>query len=224
MYKVIVFDVFGTLFDVMSIKDKVAELNREDATEITNLWRKTQLYHAALRQVMERYTRYDEITKNALRHALEVYNVPYNRDDINELFNGYQNLEYFIEVPKSLAELHEKQLDLAILSNGNDNMLRALVDNSEIAEYFNSIMSVDEVKQYKPSPASYALVLNYYKVKRNEILFVSSNSWDVTGAENFGFDTAWVNRRNDLFDDNGVKPTIAVNNLNELVKWIEINR
>lgn len=85
-------------------------------------------------------------------------------------------------------------------------------------------MSVNEIKQYKPSPASYALILKYHHLKREEILFVSSNSWDVTGATNFGFDTAWVNRQNGHFDYNGQNPTITVNNLNELINWLEMNK
>ncbi|MDT3960458.1 haloacid dehalogenase type II [Staphylococcus kloosii] len=222
MYKVIVFDVYGTMFDVNSISDYLEKYDAENAQEIADLWRKTQLYHAALRQVMQRYTRYDEITKNALRYALDVYEVKHNREDINELFDGYLHLDYFKEIPKSFDELKNKNVELAILSNGNDNMLRTLVDNSAISEHIDAIMSVDEVKQYKPSPASYALVLKYYQVKRSDILFVSSNTWDVNGAANFGFDTAWVNRNNAIFDENGAAPTITVNNLNELVKWLEM--
>ncbi|MBF7016228.1 haloacid dehalogenase type II [Staphylococcus durrellii] len=222
MYKVIVFDVYGTMFDVNSIKANFDQYNKENAGEIASLWRKTQLHHAALRQVMQRYIRYDDLTKNALRYALDVYEVKYSREDINKLFDGYLNLDYFKEIPKAFIELKNKNLELAILSNGNDNMLRTLVDNSAISEHIDAIMSVDEVKQYKPSPASYALVLKYYQVKRSEILFVSTNTWDVNGAANFGFDTAWVNRNNEIFDENGAKPTITVNNVNELVKWLEL--
>lgn len=210
------------MFDVNSISDYLEKYDAENAQEIADLWRKTQLHHAALRQVMQRYTRYDEITKNALRYALDVYEVKHNREDINELFDGYLHLDYFKEIPKSFDELKNKNVELAILSNGNDNMLRTLVDNSAISEHIDAIMSVDEVKQYKPSPASYALVLKYYQVKRSDILFVSSNTWDVNGAAHFGFDTAWVNRNNAIFDENGAAPTITVNNLNELVKWLEM--
>lgn len=224
MYKVIVFDVYGTMFDVNSISNYLEQYDAEHAQEIANLWRKTQLHHAALRQVMQRYIRYDEVTKNALRYALDVYDVKHSREDINKLFDGYLHLDYFKEIPKSFVELKNKNLELAILSNGNDNMLRTLVDNSAISEHIDAIMSVDEVKQYKPSPASYALVLKYYQVKRSEILFVSSNTWDVNGAANFGFDTAWVNRNNEIFDENGASPTITVNNLNELVKWLEMRK
>src|SRR5699024_12641471 len=104
------------------------------------------------------------------------------------LFEHFLNLEYIYEVPKIRAQLNNMDIDVGILSNGNDNMLRPLSDNSELGENINTVMSVNEIKQYKPSPASYALILKYHHLKREEILFVSSNSKDETGTSNIGFD------------------------------------
>ncbi|MFQ3791446.1 haloacid dehalogenase type II [Staphylococcus nepalensis] len=222
MYKAIIFDVYGTLFDMSSLKKDMVQFDDAQATSISKLWRKTQLNHMFLKQIMQRYIPFDELTKEALRYTMESHEIQYNREDVNQLFDSFLDLEYFEEVPQVVSLLNSKEIDVGILSNGNDNMLMPLIDNSELGDYINTVISVNEIKQYKPSPASYALILKYYHLKREDILFVSSNSWDVTGASNFGFDTVWVNRHNELFDFNGQIPTITVNNLNEIVNWLEI--
>ncbi|WP_336878234.1 haloacid dehalogenase type II [Staphylococcus nepalensis] len=222
MYKAIIFDVYGTLFDMSSLKKDMVQFDDAQATSISKLWRKTQLNHMFLKQIMQRYIPFDELTKEALRYTMESHEIQYNREDVNQLFDSFLDLEYFEEVPQVVSLLNSKEIDVGILSNGNDNMLMPLIDNSELGDYINTVISVNEIKQYKPSPASYALILKYYHLNREDILFVSSNSWDVTGASNFGFDTVWVNRHNELFDFNGQTPTITVNNLNEIVNWLEI--
>lgn len=224
MYKAIIFDVYGTLFDMSSLKKGMTQFDDEQAISISKLWRKTQLNHMFLKQIMQRYIPFDELTKEALRYTMDEHKIKYDREDINRLFDAFLNLEYFHEVPKVLAQLNSMNINVGILSNGNDNMLRPLIDNSELSEDINTVMSVNEIKQYKPSPASYALILKYNHLKREEILFVSSNSWDVTGATNFGFDTVWVNRQKEHFDYNGQNPTITVNNLNELINWLEMKK
>ena len=211
MYKAIIFDVYGTIFDMESLKNDMDQFNEVEAKSISQLWRKTQLEHMFLRQVMQRYIPFDELTK-------------YNREDVNQLFDAFLDLDYFKEIPKVLSELNAKNLEIGVLSNANDNMLMPLVDNSEINKYIDTVISVNEIKQYKPSPASYALILKYYQMTREDILFVSSNAWDVSGAANFGFDTVWVNRSKSYFDYNGQSPTMTVNNLNEMVKWLEMNK
>lgn len=223
MYKAIIFDVYGTLFDMDSLKNEMIEFDEDTATKITKLWQKTQLRHMFMRQVMQRYIPFDELTKDSLRHTLNVYDIQYNREDINRLFEAFFDLNYYKEIPKALANLRDKNIDVGILSNGNDNMLMPLIDNSELGGYIDTLISVNEIKQYKPSAASYALVLEYYHMNREDILFVSSNSWDITGASNFGFDTAWVNRTNKKFDVNGPTPSITVSNVSEMVKWLELN-
>ncbi|MGU3343206.1 haloacid dehalogenase type II [Staphylococcus succinus] len=224
MYKAIIFDVYGTIFDISSLKNNMPDFDDDLATSIAKLWRETQMRHMFLRQAMQRYISFDELTKETLRYALDVHEIQYNREDVNRLFEAYLDLTYFKEIPRALSDIKTKNIDLGVLSNGSDNMLMPLVDNSKIAEYIDTVISVDEIKQYKPNPASYALVLEYYKLKREDILFVSSNTWDVTGAANFGFNTVWVNRKNEVFDENGQQPTITVNNLNEMVKWLEMNK
>ncbi|WP_434796103.1 haloacid dehalogenase type II [Staphylococcus equorum] len=224
MYKAIIFDVYGTIFDMSSLENDMIQFDDELAASISKLWRKTQLNHMFLRQIMQRYIPFDDLTKDALRYVLDEHKIQYNRDDINQLFDAFLDLNYFNEIPRVLSSLNGKGFDIGILSNGNDSMLMPLVDNSKISDYINTVISVDEIKQYKPSPASYALILEYYKMTREDILFVSSNSWDVTGAANFGFDTVWVNRKGEQYDDNGQSPTITVNNLNEMAKWLEMNK
>lgn len=224
MYKAIIFDVYGTIFDMKSLKNDMDQFNEVEAKSISQLWRKTQLEHMFLRQVMQRYIPFDELTKESLRYVLDVHEIQYNREDVNQLFEAFLDLDYFKEIPKVLSELNSKNLEVGVLSNANDNMLMPLVDNSEINKYINTVISVNEIKQYKPSTASYSLILKYYQMAREDILFVSSNAWDVSGAANFGFDTVWVNRSKSHFDYNGQSPTMTVNNLNEMVKWLEMNK
>ncbi|PHK49665.1 haloacid dehalogenase type II [Staphylococcus edaphicus] len=224
MYKAIIFDVYGTIFDMSSLEKRLNQFDETQASSISQLWRKTQLQHMFLKQIMQRYITFDILTKDALRFTLDKHKIQYNREDINQLFDAFLDLDYFKEIPRVFSDLKAKNLEIGVLSNGNDSMLMPLVDNSKISDDIDTVMSVDEIKQYKPSPASYALILDYYHVNRSEVLYVSSNSWDVTGAANFGFDTVWVNRRKMQFDNNGQAPTMTVSNLNELVKWVEMNK
>ena len=223
MYKVIVFDAYGTLFDIASVKEKLEEFADEKSEAVSTLWRHTQLKHTFLRQVMERYITFDDITKQALEYALEVHKVPFTRQDTNQIFEEYLNLKAYKEVPDALKELHKMQKTLSVFSNGNMDMLDPVIENAGISNKLDSIISADSIKQYKPSPASYALILKYYQIKREEILFVSSNTWDVTGAAHFGFDTVWVNRDQSIFDKNGTLPKITVQDLDELVHWLKLN-
>ncbi|GEP78872.1 hypothetical protein SCA05_06650 [Staphylococcus carnosus] len=172
---------------------------------------------------MERYIPFDDITKQALEYALEQSKVPYNHQDINTIFDEYLKLNVFKEVPNALKSLMDLQKKLSVFSNGNMDMLDPVIENAGISDKLDSIISANDIKQYKPSPASYALILKYYPVKRDEVLFVSSNTWDITGAANFGFDTAWVNRNQNLFDKNGALPKITVQDLDELVHWLKLN-
>src|SRR5699024_4370542 len=224
MYKAIIFDVYGTIFDMSSLEDKITQFDDALAKSVSKLWRKTQLNHMILRQIMQRYIPFDDLTKDALRYVLDEHQIQYNREDINRLFEAFLDLNYYSEIPRVLSDLNSKGFHIGVLSNGDNSMLMPLVDDSKISGYIGSVMSVDEIKQYKPSPASYALILKYYKLKREDILFVSSNTWDVTGAANFGFDTVWVNRKGEQYDNNGQLPTITVNNLNEMLKWLEMNK
>lgn len=130
MYKAIIFDVYGTLFDMSSLKKGMTQFDDEQATSISKLWRKTQLNHMFLKQIMQRYISFDELTKEALRYTMDEHKIQYDREDINRLFDAFLNLEYFYEVPKILAQLNNMNIDVGILSNGNDNMLRPLIDNS----------------------------------------------------------------------------------------------
>ncbi|SCS37955.1 haloacid dehalogenase type II [Staphylococcus caeli] len=222
MYKAIIFDMYGTIFDMRSLTNGLDQFEEQQADSIANLWRQTQLNHMFLKQIMQCYVPFEDLTKDALRYALDEHEVQYNDEDIHQLFEAFLNLQYFRELPRVFSDIKAKNIDIGVLSNANDSMLMPLVDHSEIGGYIDTVMSVNEVKQYKPSYASYALILKYYQLKRDEILFVSANSWDVTGAASFGFDTVWINRQHSNFDFNGQTPTITVNSLNELVKWLEM--
>ncbi|WP_342610458.1 MULTISPECIES: haloacid dehalogenase type II [Staphylococcus] len=161
MYKAIIFDVYGTVFDLDSLKNEMIEFDESLANQISRDWRETQINHMFIRQIMHRYIPFDELTKNALRYTLNVHNIQYNREDINRLFDAFLKLSYYKEIPRALSDIKALGVDIGVLSNGNDSMLMPLIDNSEIAEFFDTVISVNEVKQYKPSEASYALILDY---------------------------------------------------------------
>ncbi|MCG3402174.1 haloacid dehalogenase type II [Staphylococcus massiliensis] len=218
-YKLIVFDIYGTLFDVRSIDGAIDQLESERTKEIGALWRKTQLEHAFLRQAMQSYVDFEEITINALRYALNYYNVGHTEKEIQYIASKYTDLTLFEDAKGLLKKA--PIADYAILSNGTDHMLDQLAYNKEVDQHFKYIISVDQIRQFKPSPASYRLILNKSKLKREDILYVSSNSWDINGASSFGFDTAWVNRNGELFNDNGSKPTYEIKDLSELTQLVQ---
>jgi len=133
------------------------------------------------------------------------------------LLEAYLQLPAYPEVEDVLKQLKEKEL--IVFSNGSHNMLDPLVQHAGFREFFNHILSIDEVKQYKPSPASYNYALELLGVKRSEVLFMSSNGWDISGAKNFGFQTAWINRKDLPVEELGLVPDYIFSDLTGLLKW-----
>ncbi|MBH8599627.1 MULTISPECIES: haloacid dehalogenase type II [unclassified Thermoactinomyces] len=217
--KVIVFDAYGTLFDVHSVIQKCEELFPTRGQQISELWRTKQLEYAFIQHIIGRYRPFDEITKNSLRFACEQLGVALAENQEKELLRSYLTLSPYEEVPNALKKLANRY-QLAILTNGTLNMIQPLVEYHHLNPYFSELMSVDGVKQYKPSPAAYAYALDRLQCEREDILFLSSNTWDITGASSFGFQTAWVNRKKVVFDRMGQQPDHIIYNLNELIRIV----
>lgn len=136
------------------------------------------------------------------------------------MLDSYFTLSTYKEVPDTLKQL-SNHYQLAILTNGTLNMIQPLVEYHQLHPYFTQVISIDDVKQYKPSPVAYSYALDRLNCKREDILFVSSNTWDITGASSFGFQTAWVNRKSQVvFDHIGQHPDHIISNLNELVRIV----
>ena len=208
-----VFDAYGTLFDVHS----VVEAGRAVATDpmaLSMLWRQKQLEYTWLRSLMGRYEDFWAVTEAALRHSVKRLGLHASEAELTRLMSAYHTLACFPEVPQALRRLAGRPR--AILSNGAPAMLAAAVTSSGLDGALEHVISVDRVKIYKPAPAVYALGPATLGVSVDELLFVSSNAWDVAGAKAFGYRVAWCNRSGAPDEALGTTPDYVVTNLMEL--------
>jgi 2-haloacid dehalogenase len=215
--KALIFDVYGTLFDVYSVKEKCNQYYPGKGEDISLSWRKKQLEYSFLRQLMGKYDTFLNITKDALRYALNEQNEELDIEIENILMEEYLHLSHYEEVKNVLEQFQHKKL--AVFSNGSHDMLDPLIQNSGLSFLFDEIISVDDIKQYKPTPASYTLALDIIGVKREEVLFMSSNGWDISGAKNFGFNTAWINRNKLPVEQLQLDPDKIYSDLNGILEW-----
>jgi 2-haloacid dehalogenase len=215
--KAFVFDAYGTLFDVQSVQKACEECFPGKGEEMSRIWREKQLEYSFLRQLMGRYRTFLEVTTDALRYTCTKLGLSLDEKKEKMLMNGYLQLTPYQEVQQVLEEVKNKTL--AIFSNGSRDMLEPLLHQHEFANTFHHVISVDDIKQYKPTPASYMLVLERLRMKREEVLFISSNTWDIVGAKSFGFHTAWINRKGEIMDELGVQPDCIYSDLTGIVEW-----
>ena len=213
-----VFDAYGTLFDVNAAARTAAdEPNREVFKEVwpgvSNLWRMKQLQYTWIRSMTETYIDFWSITQDSLDFALETHKL---RNDLalkERLLALYWELQPYSEVSRVLKELKKNGIKTAILSNGSPEMLSGAVKSSNLYEVIDEIISVETVKIFKPSAQVYKQVENIIGCYKSEVLFVSSNGWDIAGAAGFGFKTTWVNRLQDPIDRLPHKPMHIVEDL-----------
>ena len=216
--KAIIFDAYGTLFDVNSAAEKCKDKIGNKWESFANFWRTTQLEYTWIRSLMKRHKNFWQITEDSLDKSMKTYNVdPLMKD---ELLNLYKVLSPFEEVPQILKELKAKKFKLAILSNGTPSLLNELVKSNKLDDLFDDIFSIEEVGIYKPDSKVYDLPIKKYKIKRNEVAFLSANTWDVSGGGNYGYQSIWVNRNNNVFDNLDYKFKFEIKNLRELTKLI----
>jgi 2-haloacid dehalogenase len=185
-----VFDAYGTLFDVHSVVDAGAAITADPAA-LSTLWRQKQLEYTWLRSLMGRYEDFWAVTEAALRYAVRRLDIAASEAQIRALMDAYLHLACFPDVRDALGRLPRPR---AILSNGAPAMLEAVVRSSGLASLLDHVISVDRVRIYKPAPAVYALGPETLGIPAGELLFVSSNAWDVAGAKSFGYRVAWCNR------------------------------
>jgi 2-haloacid dehalogenase len=218
MVKAFVFDAYGTLFDVYSVSQLCQDLFPGKGNKIGQDWRQKQLNYFFIRQLMGRYQPFHHITRDALKYALMLNEVTFGEEEVNQLMEAYLKLSPYPEVKEVMD--NSKNMTLAIFSNGSNEMLKPLVENTSFADKIDVLISADEVKQYKPTPAAYNLALDKLNLKREDILFMSSNTWDIAGAKSFGFHTAWINRSNleiDLLDQ---RPDKVYKDLHGILEWV----
>tara|TARA_B100000989_G_scaffold275194_1_gene234572 strand:+ start:957 stop:1616 length:660 start_codon:yes stop_codon:yes gene_type:complete len=213
--KVVVFDAYGTLFDVNSAAEKCKDKIGNKWEKFANFWRTTQLEYTWLRSLMNRHKDFWEVTEDSLEKSMRVFDI--NKNMKNELLSLYKILSPFPEVREVLEKLKKKNLKLAILSNGTPSLLNELVESNNLKNLFDDLFSIEEVKVYKPDPRVYEMPIKRYNVNADEITFLSANTWDVSGGGNYGYNSIWVNRYKSEFDILDFKPKKEIDNLTQLL-------
>ena len=216
--KAIIFDAYGTLFDVNSAAEKCKDKIGDKWEAFANYWRTTQLEYTWLRSLMKRHKDFWQVTEDSLDKSMKVFNI--DNSMRNELLDLYKILSPYPEVPEILKSLKEKDYKLSILSNGTPSLLNELVKSNNLENLFDDVFSIEEVGIYKPDSKVYDLPIKKYKIKNNEVAFLSANTWDVSGGGNYGFNSIWVNRNNSIFDNLDFKPEHKIKSLRELINII----
>ncbi len=216
--KAIIFDAYGTLFDVNSAAEKCKDKIGNKWEDFADYWRTTQLEYTWLRSLMKRHKNFWQVTEDSLDKSMKAYEIDSSMR--NELLDLYKILLPFKEVPEVLKSLKKKDLKLAILSNGTPALLEQLVKSNNLENIFDNIFSIEEVGIYKPNSKVYDLPIKEYQINKNEVAFLSSNTWDVSGGGNYGYNSIWVNRNQNIFDNLDYNPRYKIKNLLELLQLI----
>lgn len=214
----VVFDAYGTLFDVSAVASVAERWFPGNGEIISRIWRQKQLEYSWLYSLMGRYVDFKEINRDAITYALHHLQKTSTPEAVEKLAHAYLELPLHPEARAALSRLSLKKL---VLSNGTEEMLLGLLDNASVKDYFSHVLSADMVHIYKPSPNVYELVTNALGIAANRILFVSSNGWDVAGSKSFGFQTVWVNRDKKTSEELGVVPDFTVESLLDIARLVE---
>ncbi len=207
----LVFDAYGTLYDVHSVVRRCETCFPGKGTALSQLWRAKQLEYTWQRSLMQRYAPFSQVTREALAYSCAALGLELGEHE-RALMDEYLHLTPFPEVRAALARLPGKK---AILSNGSPDLLEPLVRNSRL--HFDAVLSVDELKIYKPAPQVYELAVQRLRVPKEKIGFISSNCWDALGAKSYGFTVHWINRSGAPVDALGFKPDAQHESLSGLV-------
>ncbi|MBI3964039.1 MAG: haloacid dehalogenase type II [Chloroflexi bacterium] len=212
----LVFDAYGTLFDVRSVYDAVAPHTQDPGAFIT-LWRSKQLEYSWLRTLMDRFVDFEAVSRDALDHAADRFGLELGETDRQALMESWLRPDPFPDAEPALRAL--AGYPRAILSNGSRRMLDRVIEHSGFGPFFDQVIqviSVDDVRRFKPAPDVYRLVLTALDVRADDVLFVSANGFDVAGAKSFGFRVAWVNRANAPLERLGFAPDFRLTSLADL--------
>ena len=216
--KAIIFDAYGTLFDVNSAAEKCKDKIGDKWERFANFWRTTQLEYTWLRSLMGRHKDFWQVTEDSLDKSMKAFDIdPLMK---SELLNLYKVLSPYKEIPETLKTLKEKKFKLAILSNGTPSLLDELVKSNHLDNLFDDIFSIEQVGIYKPSSRVYDMPIKKYNISKSEVAFLSANTWDVSGGGNYGYQSIWVNRDNNVFDNLDFKPKYQITDLNKLIQLV----
>jgi 2-haloacid dehalogenase len=214
--KAVIFDAYGTLFDVHSaVARNMADVG-PDAARFSEIWRAKQLEYSWVLSLASRYEPFWTLTEKALDYAFARF-PQIDRSVRQPLLEAYRTLDAYPEVRPTLGAVRALGLRTGILSNGDPDMLNAAVSSAGLADDFDTILSVDSAQVFKTSPRTYELVLQALPVAATEVVFVSSNRWDIAGAAAFGFTPVWVNRLGLPEEYVELAPSAVVRSLGELV-------
>ncbi len=220
-FRALVFDAYGTLFDVHSVVTTCERLFPGKGEALSQAWRVKQLEYTWLRNSMQRHVDFNDVTQDALRVVCEALALSYTDALLDELIHAYRTLQPFTDARNALATLNaaKNKPKLAILSNGAPDMLNAVVKHNGFDSVLDEVLSVEEVGVgvFKPDPRVYQFAVDRLGIAKNEIGFVSSNGWDAAGAKAFGFNVFWINRRGAPVERLGVTPDYVVKSLDEVV-------
>mgnify|MGYP002822839760 CR=1 FL=1 len=213
--KAVVFDAYGTLFDVNSAAKRCKDKIGAKWETFANFWRTTQLEYTWLRSLMKRHKNFWDITEDSLDKSMKAFEIEVSMK--NELLNLYKVLSTFKEVPEVLKTLKEKNYKLGVLSNGTPVLLNELIESNNLKNIFDDIFSIEKVGIYKPSSRVYDMPIKKYNIQKEQVVFLSANTWDVSGGGNYGYNSIWVNRNNNIFDSLDYKPSDEIKNLKQLL-------
>ena len=213
--KAIIFDAYGTLFDVNSAAEKCKNKIGDKWESFANYWRTTQLQYTWLRSLMCKHKDFWEITEDSLDKSMKAFKIDSKMK--NELLDLYKLLSPFPEVKDTLKILKDRDYKLSILSNGTPSLLNELVSVNQLENLFDDIFSIEEVRIFKPSSKVYDIPIKKYNIQKNQVAFLSANTWDVSGGGNYGYNSIWVNRNNNIFDNLDYKPVHEIRELKDLL-------
>lgn len=210
----IVFDMYGTVVDVGAVAEACRAI-APDPVAFNGQWRAKQLEYTFLRSAMDKYQDFWKVSEQALEFTIERFGLTISPEQRKTLMEAWLRPTPYPEVAPALARLEERH-SLAILSNGSPKMLRTGLERTGLRRHFQWVLSADAVRIYKPSPRVYQLAPRVMKLRKQQILFVSSNAFDVLGAKSFGFRVCWINRAGAPLDPLGPRPDVVLKNFDEL--------
>lgn len=228
MYKLIAFDAYGTLFDVYSMGELAEELFPGNGQAFALMWRDRQIEYTRLVTMSDpnpsgskHYLPFWDLTVRSLHYVCKRMNLNLTQDNEKRLMDQYAKLTGFEDSLTVLKTVKGKGISTAILSNGSREMLTTVVKSNGLMPYLDQVITVEDIRLFKTAPQSYELLLKAFPVKKEEVLFVSSNAWDALGAKWVGFDVFWVNRLGHPFEEIGEKPNYEGNSLSMVLELIE---
>jgi 2-haloacid dehalogenase len=212
-----IFDLYGTLVDVHTVAARGNELFSGRGEELSRLWRQKQLEYTWLLTLMERYEPFEAVTQRALTFSLRQLGLELGEADRAQLGQEYLKLNAYPETLESLTSMRRAGIRLTVLSNGSERSIDAVLHHSGLRDALDQVLSVERVQRFKPHSAAYGMAAVNSEVPMPSKLFVSSNAWDASGAGNFGFQTCWINRSGQPFEELGQTPTLMVKSISDLV-------